>query len=44
MPILPDDLIQLAVFGFATGVGSTLGAEIVKSLLAHAQKKIKKKS
>jgi hypothetical protein len=43
MPILPEDLVYLTVFGFATGTGSTFGAELVKFLLAHAKKKMGKK-
>ena len=39
--LINSDLLQLAVFGFATGLGTTFGTEIAKEAMQHI-KKIKK--
>jgi len=36
------DMMQIAVLGFFTGLGSTMGAEIAKSLMAKVKHKEEK--
>jgi hypothetical protein len=39
--MINTDLLQLAVLGFATGLGTTFGTEIAKETMQHI-KKLKK--
>jgi len=36
--MINTDLLQLAVFGFATGLGTTFGTEIAKEAMQHIKK------
>ena len=37
------ELVQLVVFGFSTGLGTTFGAELAKEVIGQLKKKVKNK-
>jgi len=43
MSLLNESLVQLAVFGFFTGFGTTFGTEIAKALVARGNRWLTKK-
>ncbi len=35
------DVVQLAIFGFCTGLGTTMGSEVVKIILQQVKERVK---
>ena len=38
------DLLQLAVLGFSTGIGTTFGTELAKTIIQTLKKKVEEKN